>query len=130
MSIMRRSGFTIVELLAIIVIIGILASITIVSYSGIQIRAAKAVLRSDLINSSTQLGKDKAVNAAYPLIVEAANNGKGLSKSLTTAYNYSVTDGEYCIEATSSNTSAGTYYVSSPSNTINAGTCPVTSVGR
>ena len=35
----RRNGFTIVELLIVIVVIGILAAITIVAYNGIQIRA-------------------------------------------------------------------------------------------
>lgn len=36
---LRRNGFTIVELLIVIVVIGILATITIVSYNGIQDRA-------------------------------------------------------------------------------------------
>ena len=34
-----KSGFTIVELLIVIVVIGILAAITIVAYNGIQSRA-------------------------------------------------------------------------------------------
>ncbi len=38
-SIKRNSGFTIVELLIVIVVIGILAAITIVAYSGITARA-------------------------------------------------------------------------------------------
>lgn len=43
-----RRGFTIVELLIVIVIIGILASITIVAYNGIQVRAQNAKINSDL----------------------------------------------------------------------------------
>ena len=35
----RQTGFTIVELLIVIVVIGILAAITIVAYNGIQTRA-------------------------------------------------------------------------------------------
>lgn len=42
----NRRGFTIVELLIVIVVIGILASITIVAYSGITQRAHDAVTRS------------------------------------------------------------------------------------
>lgn len=42
------SAFTIVELLIVIVIIGILAAITIVSYSGLTQKATTAALQSDL----------------------------------------------------------------------------------
>jgi len=43
-----RTGFTIIELLVVIVIIGILATITLVSYNGIQAKARDASVLSDL----------------------------------------------------------------------------------
>ena len=61
-----RSGFTIVELLVVIVVIGILAAITIVSYSGITQKATVASLASDLSNTSTQLKIFQTVNGNYP----------------------------------------------------------------
>ena len=48
-------GFTIVELLVVIVVIGVLATITIVSYTGITQRAIISSLQSDLTNNSNQL---------------------------------------------------------------------------
>ena len=45
---MRTTGFTIVELLIVIVVIGILAAITIVSFNGVQQKAREATIRSDL----------------------------------------------------------------------------------
>lgn len=45
-----RKGFTIVELLIVIVVIGILASITIVAFNGIQGRANDVAVQSDLTN--------------------------------------------------------------------------------
>ena len=44
----KQTGFTIVELLIVIVVIGILAAITIVAYNGVQDRANKAKISSDI----------------------------------------------------------------------------------
>lgn len=41
-------GFTIVELLIVVVVIAVLASVTVVAYSGIQNQAHDAVIKSDL----------------------------------------------------------------------------------
>ena len=43
-----RSGFTIIELLVVIVIIGVLAAITVVSYNGIQDRARTDKIKADI----------------------------------------------------------------------------------
>ena len=44
----KQTGFTIVELLIVIVVIGILAAITIVAYNGIQTRAKDTTRKSDV----------------------------------------------------------------------------------
>lgn len=46
----NRTGFTIVELLIVIVVIAILAAITIVAYNGVQNRANDSVVESDIAN--------------------------------------------------------------------------------
>jgi prepilin-type N-terminal cleavage/methylation domain-containing protein len=62
----RKHGFTIVELLVVIVVIGILAAITIVSYTGISNKATLASLQSDLSNTIKQLSLFYVQNSAYP----------------------------------------------------------------
>jgi len=49
------SGFTIVELLIVIVVIGILAAITIVAYNGVQARSRDATRKSDLAAAAKAL---------------------------------------------------------------------------
>lgn len=63
---MRNKGFTIVELLIVIVVIGILAAITIVAFNGVQARATFAKHQSQLstINKAIQLYY--ADNGTYP----------------------------------------------------------------
>ena len=62
----KQSGFTIVELLIVIIVIGILAAITIVSYVGVTQRAREASLISDLNNNKKQLELYKTFYGYYP----------------------------------------------------------------
>lgn len=68
----RSKGFTIVELLVVIVVIGILASITIVSYTGITQKAIAATLQSDLSNAAKQIKMFQALSPTNDL--PTANN--------------------------------------------------------
>lgn len=65
---MRKStsGFTIVELLIVIVVIAILASISIVAYSGIQARARDSQRRNDVSEIVKALELYYADNGQYP----------------------------------------------------------------
>lgn len=52
---MIQKGFSIVEIIVIVVVIGILASIVVVSYNGVQNNAHDTSVRSDLENIAGQL---------------------------------------------------------------------------
>ena len=70
----NQKGFTIVELLIVIVVIAILAAISIVAYTGIQERARK----SSSVNLASQVAKKAdayyAINGTYPTTAAQFNN--------------------------------------------------------
>ncbi len=63
---MNRRGFTIVELLIVIVVIGILAAITIVAYNGIQQRAKNNAITSTVVGYVKALSLYAADTGTYP----------------------------------------------------------------
>ena len=86
-------AFTIVELLVVIIVIGILAAITIVSYTGITTKANTTSLQSDLDNASRLLKLYDVEYGSYPTALYANN-----CPSTPTA------DSRYCLRPSSGNT--------------------------
>tara|TARA_B100000686_G_C16613061_1_gene874893 strand:- start:631 stop:1143 length:513 start_codon:yes stop_codon:yes gene_type:complete len=75
-----RAGFTIVELLIVIVVIAILAAITIVAYTGIQERAEAAAVQSDLSNAAKKLKLAK-INATEDIYPSTPDQSVGITAS-------------------------------------------------
>lgn len=121
---LRATGFTIVELLIVIVVIGILAAITIVAYNGAQDKARAATVASDLREAADQLNIDQARTGQYPLTLAAANGGSGVQASPGTTYQYTpnntATPQTFCLMGTNGTV---TYKVTQDSAPT-AGTCP------
>ena len=62
-------GFTIVELLIVVVIIGILATISVVAYNTVRDKAEFASVQSDVANITKQLEVFKTTNDVYPTAI-------------------------------------------------------------
>lgn len=78
---MKASGFTIVELLIVIVVIGILAAITIVAFNGVQNRANDSAVQADIANIGKKIEAERITSGGgypYPL---TASLGLSASKS-------------------------------------------------
>ncbi len=73
----RNQGFTIVELLIVIVVIGILAAITIVAFNGIQHRAVIATVQVDLDNVAKQMVLYRVNHGAFPNMIQVASPPPG-----------------------------------------------------
>ena len=79
-------GFTIVELLIVIVVIGILASISVVAYRGSQDRAEYARAQSDMKNINDALTVYKAQVGYYPVQLGFADANTALASKLVPGY--------------------------------------------
>ena len=128
MNLKRQScGYSIVELVVVIVVIGILATIVIVSYNGVQNRAIANSLRSDLNNASDFLRVDRTLSSTgvFPTTLAAANGGMGVKASSGTAFTYTVnntnTPKTFCLTATKN---AQSYNINQEGISF-AGPCPV-----
>lgn len=95
-SLLRPQGFTIVELLIVIVVIAILASISVVAYRGISDRANDTVVENDLAAITKTLELIKVNLGRYPRYSEefTASNSFKFSKL---AYDRSTHNAMYCI---------------------------------
>lgn len=90
----KHRGFTIVELLVVVVVIGILAAITLLSFGSVSQSAVLASLKSDLINASNQIRMYYAENESYPTSNNCPNPGANEiclknSQGSTFTYQYS-----------------------------------------
>ena len=76
-----NQGFTIVELLIVIVVIGILALLVITTYSGIQAKARNSKRSSDVKSLQTQIEAYFSQNGYYPSRTDM-NTGTWLSTNM------------------------------------------------
>lgn len=93
----QQKGFTIVELLIVIIIIGMLASLVLVAYTGIQSRARDADIQADLRGMVTKLESFYIDYGRYPIsTAELTTAGLKATKS---AYLASGNNLLYCRDA-------------------------------
>ncbi len=92
----RQRGFTIVELLIVIVVIAILAAITTAVFSGIRDRANESLVKDGLAKVTRQLEFDKVTRTSYALQLSdiSADSTNGIQ------YQYTSDGSTYCITAT------------------------------
>ncbi len=119
----QKQGFTIVELLIVVVVIAILAAITIVAFNGIANRAKLSAIQATVEQTSKKIQVFAIQNAdAYPDDLAAIN----ISDKGGTTYQYSVDNNVspriYCLTVTTDSISY--YQNSSTVSKPTAGACP------
>lgn len=121
---MQRNGFTIVELLIVIIVIGILAAITVIVYVGMQNRANDTAVQSDLKSFAKKMELYKVDNGTYPASGDfTASLGLRFTKA---AYgvDFQGRNVRYCINSATdtyvlvANSLSGNYYKAMPGEDV------------
>lgn len=94
-----QTGFTIVELLIVVVVIAILASVAIVAYVGVTARTKESIVASDLGAAVKQLEVYKVDYNSYPATLASVNGSKGIKTSPIVSLQYSKDANSYCLTA-------------------------------
>jgi len=111
----NQNGFTIIEMLIVVLVIGVLATLVVVTFSGIQMKNRDNKRRNDVEAIAMQLEVYNASHGAYPALTELSNETwvqKNL-KNLNT--DHLQAPGSKNADSLSSNISTSTYqYVPGP----------------
>lgn len=119
----KQAGFTIVELLIVIIVIAILAAITLVAYNGITNKAKQSGAQSAVAQANQKVLVYMADNAdTVPTSLAAAGLANDANTSYQFSSNSSASPQTFCVTATSNNIS---YFVNNTTQTSPAaGACP------
>jgi len=108
----ERSGFTMIELLIVIMIFGILVAIAVPSYLGFRDRTADSSAKANVRAALPAVGAFRAENGTYTGMTVAAL--QGIDQSVKLDGDPVVTGTTYCVDST---VRGSTWKITGPGNT-------------
>ncbi len=119
----REEGFSLIELLVVVIIIGILAAIAIPIYIGVQENAKDSAVKTDLTNAKLAVVAFYTQNpTGTPVLANLTNEGYTKSPNTTSiAFSGTPTSSSFCIAAVGITTH--NFSISSNGGVVNNATC-------
>ncbi|OYW41903.1 hypothetical protein B7Z28_01980, partial [Candidatus Saccharibacteria bacterium 32-45-3] len=114
-----RKGFTLIEIIVVIAIIGILASISVVGYSTWRVRAAETSIKNDLNSVKAAMETSRNRDNGYPTVLPDTVKA---SSGVTLTY-ISGDANSYCVEGVSTVNAAIKFTLKSATGEIKSGAC-------
>lgn len=114
------SGFTIVELLIVIVVIGILAAITIVAYNGVTKNASAAVAKENAATALRKLNTELISSDNYPSSLSSLGIQNGGGTTYQYSYDNTANPKTFCVTVITN----GSAYFVTQDGTTSSGLCP------
>lgn len=117
-------GFTIVELIVVIAVIGILAAVVIVGYGSWKSNTIKSAMQSDLKQAASQVDANNTWSSSQSYANDDLNSGTAFSPSNGTQITFFRRSYGYCLLATNSKVST-VYSYKNSTKTVSEGPCDV-----
>ena len=105
-----KNGFTIVEMIIVVVVIGLLAGLSTVGYKGVQVRASNTAMMADAVKVEEQLELAFSKANKFPDDLDSLEI-KRTDPTVNFDYTPSPTGLSYCLAIFSTNSSANAYTV-------------------
>ncbi len=119
----NQQGFTIIEMLIVVLVIGVLATLVVVTFSGIQMKNRDNKRRNDVEAIAMQLEVYNASHGAYPALAELSSENWVQKNLRNLNTNHLQAPGSKNADSLSSNASISTYqYVPGPDGCTTAKT--------
>lgn len=116
----QKNGFTIIEIIVVVAVVGILATIVGIGYSGWKRSTVESQVKSDLTHVASAMEDYRTFHNEYPTSVPDTFNKSDGTNLSGGSYDSGVT---YCIDGTSDEFSDFEYYIDSSRLTVSEGTC-------
>lgn len=111
----RSSGFTIIEILVVVFVLGILLGITAFAVNGWQERSATNQVRHDLQSAANSLKDYRNFSSGYPVDQAAYDQIYETTETVEHSYTRRL-DGSFCLNAHSAKRPAVQWYLDSRTN--------------